>query len=176
MNVLAFETKALSWTNPCHSHFMQFTIFHLAGFLLKRSSMNGDIWGNTLGPGGDRIPTPWALVPFYARFMGEQRAVEEHLSKTRGPLEFRQTMHMQINTAEHVLATAWKINEDGTHKECVYKEWVYPWETDRVNSEIFEPLRKSGEKHSFGLAHHKLQFRWDRKKDKQNDKRLLGEL
>ena len=142
---------------------MQFTCFHLAGFVLKRSSMNQDLSG--VAP--ESVPTPWGLCPTLGRLNGQFEAVENHLAKTRGPLEFRKTAHCQIVTAEHVLAQAWTLNEKYEHVELVYEEWIYPWEKERVDREIFEPLRKSGEPHACFSTHHKLDFRWDRAKDKK---------
>ena len=162
MHVLAFETRLLSWIGSCYYHFMQFTCFHLAGFVLKRSSMNQDLSG--VAP--ESVPTPWGLCPNLARLNGQFEAVENHLAKTRGPIEFRRTAHCQIVTAEHVLAQAWTINAKHEKLALVYKEWVYPWEVERVDCEIFEPLRKSGELHAFSFAYHQIDFRWDRAKDK----------
>ena len=136
-----------------------FAAFHIAGFLLKRASMNKDI----VAP--ESPPNPWALCPFWARYKGELKAVEDHLTKTRGPIDFRQTAHAQIVTAEHVLARAWTINSKLDRVAMVYEEWIYPEDCERVERDIFGPLRTSSQKHSFSMTRHKLHFRWGDKKD-----------
>ena len=77
------------------------------------------------------------------------------------PSSFKRSKHLQINTATHVLCKAW---QGSMHRPdlsiLVYEEWVYEDEVDRVNDEISEKFRASGELHFFSCQCHTLDFRW----------------
>ena len=106
------------------------------------------------------IPFPIALCPWWGRYMGQLHEIEERLANTRGDIDFRRTAHCQIVTAEHLHAEAWRINGEKENWTLVYEAWIYPEERERVERDIFEPLRESSQKHACHFTQHKLHFRW----------------
>ena len=76
---------------------------------------------------------------------------------------FRRTAHLKIQTAEHMLVRAWV--RTGRHaKDLVYEQWHFAGEYDKVNTDVFEPIRQNAEfscdRPEFSCQYHRLVFRW----------------
>ena len=94
----------------------------------------------------------------------QSRRLSQPVHYDDDPSTFKRTAHLQINTAEHVLAQAWVWNYSKPMEEwpgrLVYHEWIYPEDVEKVEGEIWKPLREASEQHCFSLQKHTLQFRW----------------
>ena len=75
---------------------------------------------------------------------------------------FAKTAHLEIDTAVHFLAQAWIRDEKG-EQTLVFREWIYQEDIERVNEEIFGPIREANKRPgscNFSFERHILQFRW----------------
>lgn len=82
--------------------------------------------------------------------------------------ELKVTAHGQMNTAIHVLATAWlrmhpwSLASDGEPGRMVVAKWIYDDDVEEVEKE-FGKLRESGEIDFWNFKNHVLDFRWSLK-------------